>query len=129
DTRTPLVWVCSVLINNSRGPSSTVLTASTAFRIKFSTTCCSWTRSPWRGISASARRVRTETPFVVIALFAKAITFVDRLVQIKTTLSRRRFLDVITDSVDDISGSIGIGHDTLERFPDFAQIRRVSVQK
>src|SRR5712691_3633351 len=52
---------------------------------------------------------------------------VDRLVEIKTTLSRRRFLDLVTDPVNDISGSIGIGHDTLERFPDFAEIWRASV--
>src|SRR6266705_749456 len=75
DTRTPSVWVCSVLINNSRGPASTVLMASTAFRIK-----------------------------------------------IKTTRSRRRFLDLITDPVDDISGSIGIAHGRVKRFPDFAKV-------
>ena len=34
------------------------------------------------------------------------------LVKIKTVASRGRFLDVVTDSVDDISGSIGIAHDT-----------------
>ena len=66
---------------------------------------------------------------MVIALSRQSDHFVDRLVQIETTLSRRRFLDVITDPVDDISGSIGIVDDTGERFPDFAQIRRVSVQK
>ena len=41
-------------------------------------------------------------------------------------LSRRRFLDVITDPVDDVSGSIGIAHDTVERFPDFAQVWRAA---
>ena len=66
---------------------------------------------------------------MVIALSANAITSLIGLVQIETTLSRRRFLDVITDTVDDISGSIGIVDDTGERFPNFAQIRRVSVQK
>ena len=40
-TRIPPVSHCSVLIDNSRAPSSTVLMASTAFRIKFKTTCCS----------------------------------------------------------------------------------------
>ena len=54
---------------------------------------------------------------------------VDRLVEIKTALSRRRFLDLITDPVDDVSGSIGIAHDTAERFPDLAQVRRLHVQK
>ena len=41
---------------------------------------------------------------------------IDRRIEIKTLLSRRRFLDVITDAVDDVSGSIGIAHDAAERF-------------
>ena len=44
-------------------------------------------------------------------------------------LSRRRFLDVITDPVDDVSGAIGIAHDAAERLPDLAQVRRLHVQK
>ena len=36
-----LVWPCSVLIDNCRAPSSTELIASTEFRIKLRTTCCS----------------------------------------------------------------------------------------
>jgi hypothetical protein len=43
------------------------------------------------------------------------------------TLSWRRFLDLVTDPVNDISGSIGIGHKALDRFPDFAEIWRASV--
>ena len=46
--------------------------------------------------------------------------FIDRLIEIKTILSRGRFLDVITDPVDDGSSSIGIAHDTVERLPDLA---------
>jgi len=53
--------------------------------------------------------------------------FIDRLIDIKTILSRGRFLDVITDSVDYGSGSIGIGHDTLERFLDFAEVRGLPI--
>lgn len=45
----------------------------------------------------------------------------DHLIEIKTMLSRRRFLDVITNPVDDQPRSIGIAHDTAERFPDLAQ--------
>src|ERR1700704_5654837 len=52
---------------------------------------------------------------------------VDRLVKIKTAHSRRRFLDLVTDPIDDISGSIVICHDTLERLPDFAEVWRASV--
>ena len=36
-----VVWLSSVVIDNSRAPSSTELIASTAFKIKFKTTCCS----------------------------------------------------------------------------------------
>src|SRR5260370_1398325 len=43
---------------------------------------------------------------------------VDRRIQIKVMLSWRRFLDVIADAVDDLSSSIGIGHDAAERLPD-----------
>jgi hypothetical protein len=50
-----------------------------------------------------------------------------RTIEIKTILSRRRFLDVVADPVDDGSGSIGIAHDTAERFPDLAQVWRLSV--
>ena len=44
-------------------------------------------------------------------------------------LSRRRFLDVITDPVDDDSRAVGIAYDTAERFPDLAQVRRLRIQK
>jgi hypothetical protein len=54
---------------------------------------------------------------------------IDRPVQIGMRLSRRRSLDVIPDTVDDISGSVGIVDDTGERFSGFAQIRWISAQK
>ena len=54
---------------------------------------------------------------------------IDRLIEIKTMLSRRRFLDVITNPVDDDSRAVGIAHDTAERFPDLAQVWRLLVQK
>jgi hypothetical protein len=41
--------------------------------------------------------------------------------------TRKRFLDLVADPVDDGSGSIGIVHDTTERFPDFAQVWRLSI--
>ena len=52
---------------------------------------------------------------------------IDRLIEIKTILLRKRFLDLVADPVDDGSGSIGIVHDTAERFPDFAQVWRLSI--
>jgi hypothetical protein len=53
---------------------------------------------------------------------ANAIHFIDRLIEIKTIFLQRRFLDVVADAIDDGSGSIGIAHDTAERFPDFPQV-------
>jgi hypothetical protein len=54
---------------------------------------------------------------------------IDRLIKINPLLSRRSFLDVIPDPVEDISGSIGIIHDAGERFPDLAKTWRASVQE
>ena len=48
---------------------------------------------------------------------------------LKTLLSRRCLLDVITDAVDDVSDAIDIAHDAAERLPDLAQVRRLHVQK
>src|SRR5207245_4938567 len=53
----------------------------------------------------------------------------DRRIKIKPILSRRRFLYVSPDTVDDVAGSIGIAHDTSERFSDFAQIWRPLAQE
>jgi hypothetical protein len=46
---------------------------------------------------------------------------VDRRIKIKALLSRRRFLDVLTDPVDEVSGAIGIAYGAAERFPDLAE--------
>jgi hypothetical protein len=46
------------------------------------------------------------------------------MIEINTLLSWRSFLDVIPDTVEDISSSIGIIQDAGERFPDLAQIWR-----
>jgi hypothetical protein len=73
------------------------------------------------------RRVRTETPSDCAA--RQSDHFVDRLVQIETTLSRRRFLDVITDAVDDLSGSIGSAYHTAELFLDLTQVGRLPIQE
>lgn len=43
------------------------------------------------------------------------------MIKINTLLSWRSFLDVIPDTIEDISGSTGIIHDARERFPDLAQ--------
>jgi hypothetical protein len=45
---------------------------------------------------------------------------VDRLIKINAILSRGRLLDVITDPIDYVSGSVGTSYDTLKRFLDSA---------
>ena len=75
----------------------------------------------------SARRVWTETPFLVIALRANTITSVDRRIEIETILSSQRFLDLVADPVDDGSRSIGVADHTVQRFPDLAQVWRLPV--
>jgi hypothetical protein len=52
---------------------------------------------------------------------------IDRLIEIKAIFSRWRFLDVITDPTDDVSGSIGVADDRVERFPDLAEVWRLLV--
>ena len=54
---------------------------------------------------------------------------IDCLIKIKMLLSRRRFLHLLTDAVDDVSGSIGIAYDTAERFPNLSQVRRLHLQE
>src|SRR5215472_5493430 len=49
--------------------------------------------------------------------------------KIKALLSRRRFLDLLTDAVNDLSGSIDIANDTTDCFADLAQVRRLHPQK
>ena len=62
--------------------------------------------------------VWTETPFSLRQLNYLG----DRRVEIEAIALRRRFLDVISDPIDDVSGSIGIGHNTAQRFSDFAPV-------
>jgi hypothetical protein len=54
---------------------------------------------------------------------------IDCRIKIKTLLPGRRFLDLLTNAVDDVSGSIDIANDTAERFPDLAQVGGLHVQK
>ena len=53
----------------------------------------------------------------------------DRLIEIEAILSRRRLLYVSPDAVDDVAGSVGVAHDTPERFSDFVQIWRLLGQE
>ena len=55
--------------------------------------------------------------------------FIDCFIEIKASLLRRLFFDVITDPGDDVSGSIGIAQDAAEGFPNLTEIRRLLVQK
>src|SRR6476619_4806673 len=53
--------------------------------------------------------------------------FVDRLIEIKAIPSRRCFLDVVADPIDDLPSAIGIAYDTVERFPDLAKVGWLSI--
>jgi hypothetical protein len=47
----------------------------------------------------------------------------------KTLFSRRRFLDLLSDAIDDVCRSICVANDTGERFPDLVQVERLHLQK
>src|SRR5262249_13808986 len=55
--------------------------------------------------------------------------FVDCRVEIKTLLSWRRFLHLLTNAVDDFSSSICVPNDAGERLSDLAQVRRLHLEK
>jgi hypothetical protein len=82
-TRTPHLSLRSVLSNNSRTPSSTALIASTAFRTKFSTTCC------MNAIAMDAKQALGEAglhrdPILGDCASRQSNHLVDRLAEIKT---------------------------------------------
>src|SRR5262249_57222484 len=53
----------------------------------------------------------------------------DRFIDVEPLYLWRRFFDVIFDPVDDVSGPIDVGHNTVERFFGLTQIRRTQFQK
>src|SRR5215471_19719863 len=53
----------------------------------------------------------------------------DRFIYVEPIHLRRRFFDVIFDPVDDVSGPIDFGHNTVKRFFGLTQIRRTQFQK
>ena len=55
--------------------------------------------------------------------------FVGRRIEIKTLLSRRRLLDVITHPSDDVLSSVRVPYNASERFPRLIQVRRIHFQK
>src|SRR5262249_11982969 len=104
-TRTP-VWSCSVLINSSRGPASTEPIASTAFRIRFRTNLLQLNAIP-ANRKQSVRKPGLDGDAVSGNYASRQYNhLIDRGIKIKPFLSRRRFLHVLTDAVDDVSGSI-----------------------
>src|SRR5262249_48660661 len=64
-----------------------------------------------------------------ITVRASTITSSIARVKIKTLISRRRFPDVLTDGVEDFSGSTDVTKDTGDCFPDLTQIRRLQLQE
>src|SRR5712671_4818586 len=54
---------------------------------------------------------------------------IDRMIEIKTGPSRRRFLDLLANPFDDLSGPVGSAYDTAKLFLDLAQVRRLPIQE
>ncbi len=63
-----------VVITRSRAGSSTVAIASMAFRIRFTTTCCSCTLSPITGGRSAASSVRSARLFLRASLCVRMTT-------------------------------------------------------
>jgi hypothetical protein len=76
----------ALVISSSRDPS-TPLIASTALMIKFSSTCCSWTRSPRMGGRSCASWSCNATRFLSSSLRARAVA--SRIVSLMSNGSRR----------------------------------------
>ncbi len=71
--------------------------------------------------------LREDPQFVSRTLTANNQHFIDRFIKVKTLPLGRHFLDVITNPVNDISGSIGIEHYALKRLFHFTQIRGLKI--
>jgi hypothetical protein len=82
-------------------------------------------RREWKN-NPFARRVRTETPFLMVALRTNTSPSLITALRSKRSF-RIDFLDVFTDAVDDVTNAIDIGHDAGERFPDLTEVRRLLV--
>ena len=76
-----------VPMNNCRSFSPTSRIASMALMIKLSSTCCSWTRSPWTRGKPSANCVRTET--LLFAASVRVSTITSRMASLIATASFR----------------------------------------
>jgi hypothetical protein len=61
-----------------------------------------------------------------LAIALRASTIASLLAPLR---SKRRFLDLITDTVGDVTGSIGIDDDTVKRFPHLAKVWGLLVQE
>src|SRR5712672_931524 len=94
-----------------------------ALTIKFSITCCSWTRSPWTGGKPSANCVRTDTLLFAASARVRAIT--SRMASSIATASFRAgtFFNEGTNSLDDLARTITLLYGTSERLAHLAEIR------
>src|SRR5258705_412660 len=86
-THTPAGSILTVLMCNSRLPSSTPLIDWMALTIKFNITCCSCTRSPWMRGNSPASCVPTVTPVLTASLRVRAVT--SRSAALRSTTSFR----------------------------------------
>src|SRR6516162_11846547 len=55
--------------------------------------------------------------------------FIDCRIEVKALVSRRRFLDVIPDAINDLCGSVDIADETIECGVDLVRLRRLHLQE
>ena len=106
------------------------LMASQALTIRFSSTCCSCTRSPCTvgrpGASSRADRRRRAT---ISSACARASDFRRDLVEIERLELRFALLQQRAQPADDFAGALVVVHDVVENLADLGQIERLLRQE
>ena len=74
-----------------------------ALMIKFSSTCCSWTRSPWTDDKPSANCVRTETLLFCGLRTTESNNLEDGIVDLYGVFSGGSLLNECADSTDNFA--------------------------
>ena len=95
--RRPPARYFTVLMCNSRLPSSAPLIDWMALTIKFNITCCSCTRSHWMRGNSPASCVPTVTPVLTASLRVRAVT--SRIAALRSTASFRAGAFLMRDPI------------------------------
>jgi hypothetical protein len=126
-TRTPFVPLCSVLINNSRAPSANPVHCFGRVQGQVQNDLLQLHTISLNG-SQPLRQAGLDGNSILGDCASRQHNHLfDRLIEIKTMLSRRCFPDVVTNPVNDESRAVGIVYDAAERFPDLAEVWRLLV--